>query len=111
MGSRLGNAASVPSGRRFAFEFTDYESRDQVVGEIENVEVVDQYDEQVRISGMSGDVTSKAVTIRMTASVPGVDGPQTVTQTGHAVAVDGEWRWVLTAQDYEAYKADRCLPG
>ena len=72
------------------------------------IEVVETSDEPFRIPGQTSDVPSKAVTLRYTVKVPGVDEPQTATSTTHVVAVDGQWRWILTPKDYKAYKANRC---
>jgi hypothetical protein len=91
-------------------EYVDCESRDPFRGEIRKIEVVDQYDEPLRIPGQTKDVPSTAVSLRVTVKLPLVEKPQVVTSTGHAVAEGGEWRWVMPPEDYEAYKADRCPP-
>jgi hypothetical protein len=77
---------------------------------IEKTEVLDQYDEPVRIPGQTKDVPSKAVTLRLTIGGGGLEKPGTYTQTAHAVAVDGQWRWILKSVDFRAYKAHRCPP-
>lgn len=91
-------------------EFVACEGRTPTVGEIKKTEILDQYEEPVRIPGQAKDVPSQAVTIRLTLTVPAVDKPQVATATAHAVAVNGEWRWILTPEDYQAYKANRCPP-
>jgi hypothetical protein len=91
-------------------EYVDCESGDSFPGEVKNIEVVDQYDEPLRIPGQTTDTPSKAVTLRITYTVSGFDKPQVDTSTAHTVAVDGEWRWLLTPEDYRAYKANRCPP-
>ena len=50
--------------------------------------------------------TSTAVTVRITLT----DGEdeETSTDTFHAVAVDGEWKWVLTPAGARAFKQGIC---
>ena len=66
-----------------------------------DVEEVEQYDEQVDVEGV-GSVPSTAVTVRVTS------GDEAENMTVHAIAVDGEWRWTLPADDYKAYAAGDC---
>jgi hypothetical protein len=91
-------------------EYVGCEGQNEIDAEIEDIEVVDQYDEPLEIPGQTADVPSKAVTIRLTVKIPLIEEPQVVTRTAHAVAEDGEWRWILTPEDYRAYQADRCPP-
>ena len=94
-------------------KYVDCESasnEDTTTYTLDKIEVLDQYDEPVRIGGQAKDVPSKAVTLRMTVSTPELEKPVKVTRTAHAVAVNGEWRWILTPEDYRAYKAGRCPP-
>jgi hypothetical protein len=92
--------------------FVDCQSRDSNSGTytLDKTEVLDQYDEPVRIPGQPKDVPSRAVTMRLTISGGDLAKPQTLTQTAHAVAVDGQWRWILKPADYRAYKGHRCPP-
>jgi hypothetical protein len=77
---------------------------------VDKTEVLDQYDEPVRIPGQPKDVPSKAVTLRLSVGSPLLKKPVKYTRTVHAVAVNGEWRWILPPEDYRAYKAHRCPP-
>lgn len=91
-------------------EYSDCEGREPSEGGIEKLEVVDTYDEPLRIPGQTADVPSRAVTLRITVKVPALDDPQAITQTSHAVAEGDQWRWILATEDYEAYEAGRCPP-
>ena len=74
-----------------------------------NVAVVDTYEEPVRIEG-EGLTDSTAVTLRFTYNNPLTGKPAEEHATVHAVAIDGEWKWILTPKDYAAYNGGRCPP-
>jgi len=37
-----------------------------------------------------------------------IEGGVVVTQTAHAVAVDGRWRWILSPQRFATYRSGAC---
>jgi hypothetical protein len=90
-------------------EYMDCEGQNTPSFELKGIEEVDEYDEPLQIPGQTGEVPSKAVTLRLEYQFPGAEDTQTETLTAHALNVDGEWRWVLAPDVYEAYKAGECL--
>jgi hypothetical protein len=66
------------------------------------VEVLDVREERWQVSGEDESRDSTAVTFRITVQGSGA------TNTGHLIAVDGGWRWILSPTDYEAFSAGRC---
>lgn len=90
-------------------KFVECRNEAEVAGlELESVEILEVYDEPVTIPGQANEIESKAITYKITASVPLLDEPQSVTDTGHLIAVDGEWTWMLDAGHFEAYRAGTC---
>jgi len=79
-------------------------------GRLIKIAVVKVKDEPVRIAGERASVASKAVTLRVSVNSPGIPKPVVVTDTYHAIAVDGHWTWILTAENFAEYKAGHC-PG
>ena len=79
-------------------------------GHLIKVSVVRVKNEPVLIAGEKDSVASKAVTLRVSVNSPGIPRPVVVTDTYHAVAVDGHWTWILTKDNFAQYKAGRC-PG
>ena len=66
------------------------------------VEVLDVRDEMWQVAGEPESRESKAVTFRITVAGNGA------TSTGHLIAVDGQWRWILSPADYQAFSAGQC---
>jgi hypothetical protein len=79
-------------------------------GRLIKVDVLNVKDEPVLIAGQHSTVESKAVTLRVSVNSPGIPKPVVVKDTYHAVAVDGHWTWILTAENFGEYKAGHC-PG
>jgi hypothetical protein len=73
-------------------------------GGLDSIEVLDVFDETVRIPGL-GQRNTKAVRVRVTSS----DG-QADTFVNHEVKVGSLWRWVLNDAAVSAYRAGKC-PG
>jgi hypothetical protein len=54
-----------------------------------------------------GTTTAKAIRYRL--SVPGADGtPIIISDTGHLIAQDGQWRWTLSRRSFMAMLAGAC---
>ena len=79
-------------------------------GRLIKVSVVRVIDEPVQIAGEKDSVPSKAVTLKVSVNSPGIPKPVVVTDTYHAVSVDGRWTWILTKDNFAQYKAGTC-PG
>ena len=71
--------------------------------DLQKLKVLETYRETIDIAGKA--TPSTAVSLRTTAS----DG--TTTATMHAVLLNGNWRWILSAADYAAYKQGKCPKG
>ena len=45
----------------------------------------------------------------MTISEPALNDEVVVPMTVHAVAVEGQWRWILSPKRFELYRSKSCL--
>ena len=98
-----GQQALVP---RTKYEECRDESSEQFAGaELKSLEVVETYEDPIEVIGVP-ERTSTAVTVRIAVT----DGSesQTVTDTFHAIAVNGKWVWILPPADIRAFKAGNC---
>ena len=66
------------------------------------VEVLDVREEKWEIAGEPESRESTAVTFRITV------GGSDATSTGHLIAVDGSWRWILSPADYATFSSGSC---
>ncbi|MDQ4029796.1 MAG: hypothetical protein M3168_02025 [Actinomycetota bacterium] len=66
------------------------------------VRVLSVREEMWQVAGEEDSRESTAVTFRITVAGTGA------TSTGHLIAVDGSWRWILSPTDYEAFAAGEC---
>jgi hypothetical protein len=78
-------------------------SRELGLGGLDSIEILDVYDQSVRIPG-AGKVNAKAVRVRLTSS----SGDSLEPFVNHEVKVGSSWRWVLDEDDARAYEAGRC---
>ena len=70
------------------------------------VEILGVSDVQFTVPAI-GPTEAKAVRYRL--SIPGADGtPITVSDTGHLIAQDGQWRWTLSRRSFLALLAGAC---
>jgi hypothetical protein len=76
-------------------------------GKVENVRVLEVFDEPVDVAGQADQVDSTAIIVRLT--VRAENERDRFDSTFHAVAVDGKWTWFLPEQRYEAYVAGDCF--
>jgi hypothetical protein len=79
--------------------------RDQQAGafpQITGIKVVTTYPEDAPVPG-AGDLASTAVTLKIT-----VEGGTSETQTMHAFAVEGSWRWSLDQPTFSAESRGTC---
>jgi hypothetical protein len=72
------------------------------VGDLESIEVLDVFDDDIRVAGLS-ERRAKAVRVRVT-SFQG----ESFTDEDHEVEVDGRWRWILNSAAVAAYREGRC---
>ena len=91
---------------RTRYEECREEVSDQVAGvDFQSLKVIETYEDPIDAAGVP-EKTSTAVTVEVTVS----DGNEedTLTDTLHAVAVDGEWKWLLPPADVRAFKQGIC---
>ena len=84
------------------------ERRDHIPSRVAEIHVLKVVDEQVEVAGESAKAPGAAITLRLRVGAD--DFGDAVTDTFHAVAVDGGWAWILPEARYEAYRAGHC-PG
>jgi hypothetical protein len=70
--------------------------------------VVRVADRMVRVPGASEDVAAKAVTLRLRVFEKLIGAEESFSHTFTAVAVDGEWSWILTPSQYQRYDTHSC---
>jgi hypothetical protein len=75
------------------------------VGRLDSIEVLDVFDETVRIPVL-GQRRTKAVRVRATSSTG-----ETFTIVNHEVKAGDSWRWVLNAAAVRAYEDGDCPGG
>jgi hypothetical protein len=88
--------------------YVSCEALTPIPGHLDWVRLVRAKDERITVPGDHGVVTSKAVTFRVKLSEPVLDQSVIVTQTVHAVAVDGKWRWILSPKRFGIYRSRAC---
>jgi hypothetical protein len=88
--------------------YVNCEAMTPIPGHLDWIRLVGAKDEQISVPGDRGTVPSKAVTFRLKLSEPVLDESVIVTQTVHAVAVDGEWRWILSPKRFGIYRSRSC---
>jgi hypothetical protein len=88
--------------------YVNCEALTPIPGHLDWIRLVRAEDEQITVPGDHGVVPSKAVTFRLKLSEPVLDESVVVTQTVHAVAVDGEWRWILSPKRFGIYRSRSC---
>jgi hypothetical protein len=77
-------------------------SREPTIDASAGVEVLDVRDQRWQVAGEQESRESTAVTFRITIAGSGA------TSTGHLIAVDGRWRWILSPADYAAFSSGSC---
>ena len=66
-------------------------------------------DERIRVAGLQRKLMTRAVTVRVKVVWPIYTlFPVTIEQTFHAIAVKGQWKWILSADQYEYYSEGTC---
>jgi hypothetical protein len=88
--------------------YVECERRDHIPSRVAEIRVIKVVDEEVEVAGESRTEQGAAITLRL--RVGAGDFTDAVTDTFHAVVVDGGWAWILPEARYEAYRAGRC-PG
>ena len=84
------------------WEYLYCELKSPVPGEIQSLDVIRIVDGTFSVPGI-GALRGKSVTFRLV-----LRGLGTIEHTSHIVPVHGGWRWILTAERYQLYRADDC---
>jgi hypothetical protein len=87
-------------------QYVACERRDHIPSRVARIVVVRVVDERVDVAGQDARSVGAAITLRL--RVGSDAGTDVVTNTFHAVAVDGTWTWVLPPARYAAYSSGRC---
>jgi hypothetical protein len=84
------------------WEYLFCELKSPIPGQIQSLAVTRVVDGAFRVPGV-GPVRGKSVTFRLV-----LRGLGTIEHTSHIVAVHGGWRWILTPERYQLYRANAC---
>jgi hypothetical protein len=84
------------------------ESLTAPAGPLVAIKVMRTFDERIRIAGASRKVMTRAVRMRVAVAVPQFPFPIMIDQTFHAIAVAGQWKWILSADQYAYYSEESC---
>jgi hypothetical protein len=85
------------------------ESMTADAGELVAIKVLRVFDERIRVAGERRTTMTRAVRVRVTIASPiFTPFPVTITQTFHAIAVDGRWTWILSQYQYSYYSQGSC---
>jgi hypothetical protein len=88
--------------------YTACESLTAPAGNFVAIKVLRTFNERIRIAGESRKVKTKAVRVRVAVAVATFPFPIMIDQTFHAIAVKGQWKWILSADQYEYYSEGTC---
>ncbi len=78
-------------------------------GTLVAIKVLRVFDERIRVAGKRRAVLTRAVRLRVAVDSPVFTlFPVTITQTFHAIAVGGQWKWILSPDQYAYYGAGTC---
>ncbi len=78
-------------------------------GTLVAVKVLRVFNERIRVAGEPGKLKTRAVRVRIAVASPEFPlFPVTIVNTFHAIAVDGQWTWILSRDQYAYYSAGTC---
>jgi hypothetical protein len=89
-------------------DYVSCEWREPIPGRLQSIAVLGVADARRSILGVGTHVPSKAVRLRITIRDMATGERVVVTNTFHAVPVDGRWRWVLPNDRYTLYRSGGC---
>jgi hypothetical protein len=89
--------------------YVECESLTPPAGALIAIKVVRVFDERIALAGIKRKLMTRAVRVRVVVASPVFTlYPVTITQTFHAIAVRGQWKWILSADQYAYYSAGSC---
>jgi hypothetical protein len=100
-----------PAHRRVAplEAYVGCESLTPAAGSLVAIKVLRTFDERIRVAGEQRRLLTRAVRVRVAVASPLFPMyPVTITQTFHAIAVDGQWRWILSPYQFAYYSQGSC---
>jgi hypothetical protein len=78
-------------------------------GTLTAFKVLRVFDERIAVAGAKRKLMTRAVRVRVAVASPLYTlHPVTITQTFHAIAVRGQWKWILSTDQYAYYSAGSC---
>jgi hypothetical protein len=90
-------------------EYVGCESLTEAAGTLVNVKVLRVFDERIAVAGVAKKLMTRAVRVRVAVDSPVFPlFPVAIVQTFHAVAVQGQWKWILSRDQYAYYNAGTC---
>ena len=85
------------------------ESLTPAAGPLAAIKVLRTFDERIRVAGLQRKLMTRAVRVRVKVVSPYTTPfPVTIEQTFHAIAVKGQWKWILSADQYAYYSEGTC---
>jgi hypothetical protein len=85
------------------------ESLTPEAGTLVGIKAVRVYDERIAVAGVARKVMTRAVRVRVMVASPTFPlFPVTIVQTFHAIAVGGQWKWILSYDQYGYYSSGGC---
>jgi hypothetical protein len=89
--------------------YVSCESLTPTAGTLVSVKIVRTFGESIRIAGQSHKLKTRAVRVRVAVASPEFTlFPVAIVQTFHAIAVNGQWKWILSSDQYAYYSAGTC---
>ena len=81
-------------------------------GTLVAVKVMRVFNERIRVAGEPRNRKTRAVRVRVAVAAPAFPlFPVIIVETFHAIAVDGQWAWILSRDQYAYYSAGTCPYG
>jgi len=85
------------------------ESLTESAGTLVSIKTLRVFDERIAVAGAKRKLVTRAVRVRVTVASPAFTlYPVVITQTFHVVAVRGQWKWILSSDQYAYYSAGTC---
>jgi len=79
------------------------------MGELASVKVLHVFNERIAVAGVAHKVKTRAVRVWVAVAVPSFPQFPVITiRTFHAIAVAGQWRWILSPDQYSYYSEGTC---
>lgn len=85
------------------------ESLTEPAGTLVGVKVLRVFDERIAVAGVARKLLTRAVRVRVAVASPTFPlYPVRIVQTFHAIAVQGQWKWILSRDQYAYYSDGSC---